>query len=83
LKKELHPGAMALIIILAVALLGWYGYQMMKPGDYVPSPKMGAGETQTSNKEPAASRQPKSAGEQAYEESTRGGGPVPGAPGGK
>jgi hypothetical protein len=83
LKKELHPGVIALVVIVALALVGWYGYQKLKPGDYVPSPRMGGGSAEQAAPAPEAVSASKSPGEQAYEQSMQGGGVVPGAVGGK
>ena len=80
MKKELHPGVVAAIIVIALVLVGWFGYQKMKPGDYVPSPGQGAGvvesETAAASVPPAGN----TPGEQAYQQSMQGGGAVPGNP---
>jgi len=79
-KKDLHPGIVAVIVVVVLVLVGWFGFQRMKPAAYDPSPGVGAGIVESENA--AASVQPagNSPGEQAYQQSLQGGGSVPGFP---
>ena len=83
MKKELHPGIVAAIVVVALVLVGWFGYQKMKPSPYDPSPGGGVGIVESENS--AASVPPSSGnspGEQQYLQSMQGGSSTPGVPAG-
>ena len=83
MKKELHPGIVALIVVVVLVAVGWFGYQKMKPAPYDPSPGGGVGIVESENA--AASVPPStgnSPGEQQYMQSMQGGGSTPGVPAG-
>lgn len=84
MKREISPVAIAAILVVALIAIGLYGYRAMQPAPYTPSPGVTAdgGDAPGALATAGSQGQPLSPGEQAYEQSLKGGGSTPGVPGG-
>ena len=75
MKKEVNPVIIGVVIAVVLVAVGFFGFRMMQPAPYTPSPGVAASDSPGDS-----AAQPLSPGEQAYQQSLNAGGATPGVP---